>query len=94
MEELGEGLKELKNNNLNQPDLPEFPRTQPPTKDYTSKDPWLQMHMKQRIALSCINGRGGPCFCKGLMLYHRLLRWECVGRWRTVLIKSGGGGIG
>jgi hypothetical protein len=42
MEELGEGLKELKgfathrkNNNINQPDTPELPGTNPPTKKYT-----------------------------------------------------------
>jgi hypothetical protein len=40
MRELEKGLKELKgfeahrrNNNINQPDLPEFPRTKPPTKE-------------------------------------------------------------
>ena len=52
MEESGEELKELmgfslhkKNNNINLPDLPELPRTKPPTKDYTWRDPWLQLHM-------------------------------------------------
>ena len=54
MEELKKGLKELKglklqphrkNNNINQPDPPELPRTKPPTKEYTWRDPWLQLHM-------------------------------------------------
>jgi hypothetical protein len=52
MEELEKGLKELKgfathrkNNNINQPDLPELPGTKPPTKDYTWRNPWLQPHM-------------------------------------------------
>jgi hypothetical protein len=42
MEELENGLKELnrfvihrKNNNINQPDLPELPGTKPPPKEYT-----------------------------------------------------------
>ena len=45
----GKGLKELrgwqphrKNNNVNQPKLP---RTKPPTKEHTWRDPWLQPHM-------------------------------------------------
>jgi hypothetical protein len=25
--------------------LPEFPGTKPPTKEYTWRDPWLQLHM-------------------------------------------------
>jgi hypothetical protein len=39
------GLKPLRKNNINQPDLPELPGTKPPTKEYTWKDPWLQLHM-------------------------------------------------
>jgi hypothetical protein len=42
MEELEKGLKELKvfaahrkNNNINQPDLPELPGNKTPTKEYT-----------------------------------------------------------
>jgi hypothetical protein len=42
MELLEKGLKELrdsqphrKNNNINQPDLPEYPGNKPPTKEYT-----------------------------------------------------------
>jgi hypothetical protein len=45
MEELGEGLKELKvfathrkNNNINQPELS---GSKPPIKEYTWRDPWL-----------------------------------------------------
>ena len=52
MDELEKGLKELKgfadhrkNNNINQPDLPELPGTKPPTKEHTWMDPWLQPHM-------------------------------------------------
>ena len=52
MEELEKGLKELKgfaahrkNNNINQPDLPELPGTKSPTKVYTWRDPWLQSHV-------------------------------------------------
>ena len=40
-----------KNSNMNQPVPPEFPGTKPPIKEYTRRDPWLQLHMKQRMAL-------------------------------------------
>jgi hypothetical protein len=49
-----------KNNNVNQADIPELPGTKPPTKEYTWRDQWLQMHMQQRMALLDINGRRGP----------------------------------
>jgi hypothetical protein len=52
MEELGEGLKELKrfathrkNNNINQLDPPEHSATKSPTKEYTWRDPWLKPHV-------------------------------------------------
>jgi hypothetical protein len=52
MEELEKVLKELKgftthrkNNNMNQRVLPELLGTKPPTKEYTSSKPWLQLHM-------------------------------------------------
>jgi hypothetical protein len=68
MEELREGLKELrglqphrKNKNSNQPELPGPERS---TKEYICRDPWLQLHMEQRIELSGIKGRVGPWFCK------------------------------
>ena len=48
------------NNNINQPDPPELPGTKPQTKEYTWKDPWLQMHMLQKMALSGINRKRGP----------------------------------
>jgi hypothetical protein len=35
---------------------PELPGTKPSTKEYT----WLQLHMWQRVALTCIKGRRGP----------------------------------
>lgn len=37
-----------------------FPGTGPPTKECEGKDPWLQIHIQQRMALSDISGRGGP----------------------------------
>jgi hypothetical protein len=52
---------------MNQPVLPELPGTKPPTKEYTWRDPQLQPHMQQRMALSIINGRRGPWSCEGLM---------------------------
>jgi len=52
MEELEEEPKELKgfathrnNNNINQPDTPEFPGTKLPTKEYMWNDLWLHLHM-------------------------------------------------
>ena len=52
MEELGKGLKELKEfatpweEQQYQPTkLPELPRSKQPTKEYTWRDPWLQPHM-------------------------------------------------
>jgi hypothetical protein len=44
-----------KNSNINQADSPELPRTKPPAKEYTWRDPWLPM--QQSMALSVINGR-------------------------------------
>jgi hypothetical protein len=62
MQVLEKGLKEMKrfathrkNNNINQPEPPELPGIKPPTKDYTLRDPWLQL-----MALSNINGRRNP----------------------------------
>ena len=34
-----------RNNNTNQLVPPELPGTKPPTKEYTWRDPWLQLHM-------------------------------------------------
>jgi hypothetical protein len=52
MEESGEGLKELKGYSIpdeekvtNQLDFSELPETKPSTKEYTWRDPWLQLHM-------------------------------------------------
>jgi hypothetical protein len=46
--------------NINQPVTPELPETKSPSKEYTWRDPWLQLHMYQRMALLDINGRRGP----------------------------------
>jgi hypothetical protein len=43
------------------------PGTKPPTKEYKWRDPWLQLHMYQRMKLSGINGRKGSWFCEDLM---------------------------
>ena len=52
MVDLEKGPKEVKrfaahrrNNNMYQSVLPELPGTKPPTKEYTWRDPWLQLHM-------------------------------------------------
>ena len=58
---------------MNQPVPSELPGTKPPTKDYTWRDPCLQPHMYQRMALLVINGRRGPGSFKGSMpLYMEL----------------------
>jgi hypothetical protein len=44
----------MKNKNINQPDLPKLPGTKPSMKEYTLRDPWLQLYMEQRMALSGI----------------------------------------
>jgi hypothetical protein len=41
---------------------PELPGTKPVTKEYSWRDAWLQLPMKQRMALWDINGRKGPWF--------------------------------
>jgi hypothetical protein len=56
-----------RNNNINQPVPSEFSGTKPPTKEYKWRDPWLQLHMYQRMALFVINGRTGPLSCEGSM---------------------------
>jgi hypothetical protein len=50
IKELGEGLKveglqPHRKINFNSPDHPEFLGTKIPTKEYTWRDPWLQIHM-------------------------------------------------
>ena len=64
MEELQKGLKALKmfanhrkNNNINPSETPDLPGTNPPIKEYICRDPRLQPHMQQRMALSDIKRR-------------------------------------
>jgi hypothetical protein len=66
-----------KNNIINQPYSPELPETKLPTKDYTWRDSWLQVHMQQKIDFFGINGRRGPWFCGDSMPQWR-------GKTRTV----------
>jgi len=101
MEELGGDWRRWKslqphrkNNNINQPAPPELPQTKPPTKEYTWRDPWLQLHMWQRLALS---GTGGPWSCEGLMPQRRgmLRRWGrsgWVAGWAPSWTQGKGGG--
>jgi hypothetical protein len=80
MEELEKKLKEMKGFATPQeeqqyeptnPPPPEIPASRPPTKEYTWRDPWLQLHLSQRMALSDINGRIGPWCCEGSMPQRR-----------------------
>jgi hypothetical protein len=67
---------------INQPVLPELSGTKPPTKEYTWSDPWLQLHMYQRMALSVINGRRGPWSSEGSMPQcGRMTGWCGESRW-------------
>jgi hypothetical protein len=45
--------------NMNKPVTLELTETKPPTNEYTWRDPWLLLHMLQRMALLVINGRIG-----------------------------------
>jgi hypothetical protein len=45
----------------------ELPGSKPPTKEYPWRNPWLQRHMLQKMALLDINGRRGPWSCEGSM---------------------------
>jgi hypothetical protein len=56
MEELEKGLQELrglqphrKNNNINQQNPIELPGTKAPTKEYTWRDPWLQLYVAEDV---------------------------------------------
>lgn len=90
MEELGEGVEDLKwqpykkNNSINQTYTPQLQRTKLPTKKFTWSDPWLQLHMQQKMALSGINGKRDPFSYYSLRHQHRALlglwsRSECLG---------------
>ena len=76
MEEVEKGPKDLKGFAAPQEEQqyeptstppPELPGTKPPTKEYTWRNPWLQLHMQQRMALSDINWRKGPWSSEGSM---------------------------
>jgi hypothetical protein len=84
MEELRKELKELKGfatpyeeqqyqRARPLPKPPELPRTRPPTKKYTWRVLWLQLHMFQRIDISGINGRGGSWSCGSMLQLRRIL---------------------
>jgi len=103
MEELGQGLKELKGITIpyeQQCQLthhPAFPGTKPLAKEYTWMGPWLQLPKQQRIALSRINGRGDLWSCGGLLPQllgdTRGVRWEWVGVGEHPLRSKGEGGL-
>ena len=68
-----------------------LPGTRPSTTECTGRDPWFQIHMYQRMALSDINGRGGPWSHGGLMPQHRgMLEW--VEGWGSTFIEAKGMG--
>ena len=61
--------------------------SQGPNHQPKRRNPWLQTHMKQKMALSGMNGMGGPWPCGGLMSQHRemLELWGRSG-WSNILI--------
>ena len=48
---------------------PELAGTKPPTKNYTWRDPWLQLHMQQKIAISDMNEKKGHWSYEGSVSY-------------------------
>ena len=75
MAELEKGLKELRGGGCRtmwgatmstgqKPPPPELLGTGPPTKKYTWRDPGLQPHILQRVALLDISGRRCPWACR------------------------------
>jgi hypothetical protein len=88
------GLKPYRKNNC-WPDCPVFPETRPPTKECTGRGPWLQITMKQRMALPDNNRRGGPWSCGGLMPQCTgMPEWWGRRGWReSTLIEAKGEGV-
>jgi hypothetical protein len=69
-------------NSVNWPDSLRLPETGPPTEEYTWRDPWLQPHMWQRMALLDISGRSDPWAWGCLMPQWRgMSKWEGRSRW-------------
>jgi hypothetical protein len=87
MEELEKELKSCGSlqphggsNSVNRPDPPEFLGTGPPTKEL--RDPWLLLHMWQRMALLDISGRSSPWVWAGSMpQYSGIPGLEGRNRW-------------
>ena len=73
---------------MSHPVPPELPGTKPPSKEYTWRDPWLQPHMKPRMAISDINERRGHLSYEGSMPQCRGMPGQESGRWEY----AGGGG--
>jgi hypothetical protein len=71
---------------MNQPDPKEHPGTKPPNK---KGGPWLQLHIKQKMALTDITERRGSWSCEGLMPQYSEERG--VGRWGNTLREAQGG---
>jgi hypothetical protein len=76
---LKKGLKEIRgitqpnggSNSVNRPDPLLLWGTEPPTKEYTQRDPWRLPHMWQRMALLAICKRKGPWAWGCLMPQYR-----------------------
>ena len=80
-----------KNNNINQPNLPKLPETKMPTNEHTWRDPWLQVHMQQRITLSGINGRRGLWSSEGSFSQCRENAEVGEGGWEREHLHGGNG---
>jgi hypothetical protein len=57
-----------------------LPVTRPPTHECTCRDPWLQIHKYQRMALPHSNGRGDPLSYRSLMPQCRKMLEHWAGR--------------
>jgi hypothetical protein len=63
VEEVGNPIGRTTISTSQTPDPGELPGTKPSTKEYTC----FQLHMQQRMVLSCINERRGPWSYEGLI---------------------------
>lgn len=67
-------------NNTVWPDHPVLTKSRPPTKEYTWRNPWLQIHRSQRMTLPNSNGRRGLWSWGDLMPQYRGMLEQWGGR--------------
>jgi hypothetical protein len=67
---------------VNRPEPPDLPRTGPPTKEYTWRDPCLLLHMSQRMALLDLVG--------GATFWPDGVQYPSVGEFQGRKVEVGG----